>query len=164
MKRISIFLLFSLLVNSAFAQKSQDLEFQNMLDNLLSGSVPYVTVEELTELDQVVILDARERKEFETSHIQNAKHIGYNKMQKEILENISLDDTIVVYCSVGYRSEKIGEKLENLGYKNVYNLYGSIFEWVNRGFPVYNENGKTENVHAFDKDWGQWLKGGNKVY
>ena len=75
------------------------------------------------------------------------------------------DASIVIYCSVGVRSEKIGEKLIAAGYTNVKNLYGSIFEWVNEGNAVYNMNGKATNrVHAYSKTWGIWLKKGVKVY
>ncbi|WP_159038468.1 hypothetical protein [Brumimicrobium mesophilum] len=44
-------------------------------------------------------------------------------------------------------------------------MYGSIFEWVNEGKPVYNLEGEeTMKVHAYSKSWGIWLKKGEKVY
>ena len=71
----------------------------------------------------------------------------------------------MVYCSIGIRSEDISEKLKKAGYTNVYNLYGGIFEWKNRNYPVVNpENEVTEKVHAYSKQWGQWLHKGKKVY
>ena len=52
-----------------------------------------------------------------------------------------------------------------MGYKNVYNLYGGIFEWKNQDLPVFDSNNKeTENVHAFSKEWSQYLTKGKKVY
>ena len=33
---------------------------------------------------------------------------------------------IIVYCSSGYRSKKVQKKLENIGYKKVYNLYNGL--------------------------------------
>ena len=72
---------------------------------------------------------------------------------------------LVVYCSLGIRSESIASKLKKAGYSNVFNLYGGIFEWKNNGFTVYNlENIETENIHAYSKDWGIWLKKGKKVF
>jgi hypothetical protein len=68
-----------------------------------------------------------------------------------------------VYCSIGYRSEKIGEQLQKLGYKNVYNLYGSLFAWVNRGYEVVDINNKsTYTVHGYDAKWAKWIT--NKRY
>ena len=72
---------------------------------------------------------------------------------------------IVVYCSLGIRSEKISEKLKAEGYSNVRNLYGGIFEWKNKGFEVFDSEGKeTEKVHAYSKSWSKWLKNGEKIY
>lgn len=149
---------------SGIAQKSENVSFEQMLDELLDQSVPYITCEELKELNSPILLDARPESEYNVSHLENAKCVGYESFNKEKLAGLSKEDTIVVYCSVGYRSEKIGEKLQELGYKNVYNLYGSIFEWVNQGNDVVNENGTTNQVHAYNKKWGQWLEKGEKVY
>jgi hypothetical protein len=71
---------------------------------------------------------------------------------------------IVVYCSLGIRSEQISERLNNMGYVNVKNLYGGIFEWKNKGYPVLDKNGKeTDSIHIFSKHWGQWLINGIKT-
>lgn len=44
-------------------------------------------------------------------------------------------------------------------------FFGGIFEWKNKDFKVYdNKNKLTENVHAFSKEWSQWLIKGNKIY
>ena len=70
-----------------------------------------------------------------------------------------------MYCSLGIRSEDIAEKLKKVGFTNVRNLYGGIFEWKNKDFKVYDiNNNETENVHAFNNEWGKWLKKGVKIY
>ena len=46
------------------------------------------------------------------------------------------DDHIVVYCQSGHRSNIAAETLADLGYKNVYNVTGSMDAWVAAGFPV----------------------------
>jgi len=158
--------IFSFLICSTgiFAQKTVDKAFDEMLENLLSFSVPYITVDELKEMDGVCLLDARELEEYKVSHIEGAQYIGYNDFSKKALENIPKEQTVVIYCSVGYRSEKIGEKLQRMGYIEVYNLYGSIFEWVNEGYPVVDENGTTTRVHTYNKRWSKWLQNGQAVY
>ena len=78
---------------------------------------------------------------------------------------IPKSDTIVVYCSIGYRSERIGEKLLAAGYKNVFNLYGGIFDWKNNDRVVVDsKNEPTEKVHSYNKTWGLFLDKGEKVY
>ncbi len=70
-----------------------------------------------------------------------------------------------MYCSVGVRSERVGEKLQQAGFKNVRNLYGGIFAWKNKGYVVYNQqNEPTDSVHAYNRYWGQWLTKATKVY
>ena len=165
MKRfVYIFLLFVGFSSSA----------QESLDALLkvynTQSVPYVSVEELRRLqlhEEVIILDAREIEETNVSMIPTALHVGYSKFSSEMTSEKIADKkaTVVVYCSLGVRSEEIGEKLQKAGYQNVKNLYGGIFEWKNKGYPVFDAEGKeTENVHVCAKAWGKWLTGGKKVF
>jgi len=101
------------------------------------------------------------------SHIQNAIHVGYDDFDIDAVAEKITDKSskIVVYCSLGVRSEDIAEQLNNAGYNNIYNLFGGIFEWKNNDLTVYNnEDEPTENVHAFSKKWGKWLLKGIKIY
>ena len=166
MKNNILYILFFLFVISTNAQKSLDV----LLKVNNNESIPYISISELRNLqlkDSVVILDAREMKEFEVSHIASAIYVGYDHFSsEEITPNIQDKNTsIVVYCSLGIRSEDIGEKLKKQGYTNVKNLYGGIFEWKNGDLPIIDSEGKdTENVHVYSKFWGKWLENGKKVY
>lgn len=146
----------------------KDKAFDLMLDGLLSNSIRQIEVNELKgkiNKQNVIILDSREQNEFQISHIAGATHIGYNNFKKSEVKDLPKDKEVIVYCSVGYRSEKIGEKLKKMGFKDVKNLRGGIFEWKNEGLPVVNNKGDTTNqVHAYDQKWGIWLTKGEKVY
>lgn len=143
-------------------------DFNKKINSLLSYSVPAVSVAHLVDIqnEDVLILDSRELDEYETSHIPNAKYIGYKDMQTALLDNVDKNKKIVVYCSIGYRSEKMGEKIKKLGFTNVFNLYGSIFEWVNQGHPVVDKNGNTtEDIHTYNRRWSKWVDADvNKIY
>jgi rhodanese-related sulfurtransferase len=152
---------------------SSTVSAQNKLDKLLNKwnhkNVPYMSVETLAlPKTKAILLDAREEKEFKVSHLENAISVGYDNFKiEETLQKLPKDKAtkIVVYCSLGIRSETIAYKLIQEGYTNVYNLYGGIFEWKNADFQVIDTLGKsTEKVHAFNKSWGKWLKKGEKVY
>jgi len=147
---------------------AQEPAFKKTIDGLLRFSVPQINCvalkEKLETTEKIYLLDARELEEFGVSHLKDAIAAGYNKFSLDKLSQIPKDKLVVVYCSVGYRSEKIGEKLLKAGYKKVYNLYGGIFEWSNLGYPLHNTSGKTTEVHAFDPSWGKWLKKAKKVY
>lgn len=146
--------------------KSQD--FDQMVDQLIDNSVPLIYPDSLNSLlksePDLVILDAREKSEYDVSHLQNAIWVGYDNFKLENLK-IGTDKDIVVYCSVGYRSEKVGEKLEDAGFRNVSNLHGGIFDWVNHGYPIVDNNGKnTVKIHPYSNSWGKWLTKGEKTY
>ncbi len=139
--------------------------FRVMLHGLLHHSVPELGVQQAVKnTETALFLDAREPAEFAVSHIQGAIQVGYDHFDLQNLPSLPKDKAIVVYCSVGYRSEKVTEKLLNAGFTNVSNLYGGIFEWVNQGLPIVNDTGPTEKVHAYNRTWGVWLKRGKKVY
>ena len=144
---------------------------QNTIDETLGklnkGTVPYISTDELSHSDNVVLLDTRSRQEYEVSHLKNAIWVGYDHFSIDSLSRkLPYKDTpVVVYCSVGVRSEDVGEKLIAKGYRDVKNLYGGIFEWKNEGHPVYDKGGnETEKVHAYSRQWGKLLTNGEKVY
>ena len=140
---------------------TQNPEFDKKVASWLNFTVPTISPNDVKKMPDVLLLDARESEEYKVSHIANAVFIGYNHFEKEALKDIPKDKPIVVYCSIGYRSEKIGEKLQKLGFTKVYNLYGSIFEWVNQGNPVVDSQGATtKKVHTFNRNWSKWVDKG----
>ncbi len=142
--------------------------YDALLSTLYSHTVPTVSADSLSQLaagNAVVILDTRSKEEFEVSHLPKAKWVDYDTFDSSMVSGIAKDVSVVVYCSVGYRSEKIGEKLQQLGFSSVRNLYGGIFQWKNEGRVVVNRrNEPTDSVHTYNKLWSIWLKEGIKVY
>ncbi len=163
MKKLLI--LFLVVSSTTFGQKKLD----KLLQKWNKRNVPYMSVETLAlPKTDAILLDAREEKEYKVSHLEDAILVGYDHFKiKETLEKLPEDKNvkIVVYCSLGIRSETVAYKLIQEGYTNVYNLYGGIFEWKNADFQVIDTLGNTtEKVHTFNKNWGKWLKKGEKVY
>jgi len=154
---------FLLLTTTVLGQK----KLERTLKQLNSESVPYVYVNELKQTAHAVLLDTRKQVEYNVSHLKDAIWVGYKTFSEDsITAKITDKNTpIVVYCSIGVRSEDIGEKLQKAGYTNVKNLYGGIFEWKNQGNLVYKNNTtETDSVHTFNKQWGKLLTQGIKVY
>jgi rhodanese-related sulfurtransferase len=160
-----LLILFCLLSSPLIAQIKNP-EYKQTLDSLYKHTVPLITIDEFIKIDKynLHILDTREEDEFMVSHIKNARHVGNFWFDMRKVYDIPKNSTVVVYCSVGIRSEKIGEKLIAAGYKNVFNLYGGIFEWVNQGHPVYKQNGvQTAEIHTYNNTWDRWAERGTKV-
>jgi rhodanese-related sulfurtransferase len=166
MKQLIFLLLFSInCVATAQNIRTTNSTFEKKIDRLLSETIPFKYVSELTDetLQSFVILDAREKEEYDISHIAGARYIGYDDPEYSAVSDVDKDKPLLVYCSIGYRSEKIGEKLKKQGFTNVYNLYGSIFEWVNQGKKIEDSNGdETKNIHTYNKKWSKWMI--NPVY
>ena len=133
------------------AQKSQDKEHSNNV---------YLTI------------DCRRKDEFEVSHIPNSKNLHFQTDDASLInflveEQNKLFDTdsantklnIVCYCSLGYRSSTLAQRIENLKSshttlrdKNIktWNLEGSIFKWANEKRPMTDLNNlPTKFVHPF---------------
>lgn len=161
--RSSIYFISLFFSMTLFAQKS----IPQVLKRLNKETVPYVKVNELRDKKNIVFFDAREPKEFKVSHIYGALFVGYDHFDPaEVIANVKRKNaTIVVYCSIGVRSERIGEKVQKLGYTNVYNLYGGIFEYKNNDGKVVNDQNKiTDSVHTYNKKWSVYLSKGTKIY
>ena len=138
--------------------------FHRMVKSLIGHTVAEVKTEEINA-EQVVWLDARDLKEHEVSKIKDATFVGYEDFDLSRVSDVSKDANVVVYCSVGYRSEKIAEQLQAAGYTNVSNLVGGIFDWHNQGRPVVDtDNQSTNKVHGYSKTWGIWLTEAEVVY
>ncbi|GIZ10149.1 rhodanese-like domain-containing protein [Flavobacterium sp. UMI-01] len=129
-------------------------------------TVPYVHVNALKN-NPYILLDAREAIEFKVSHIPNAFWVGFSTFKPQQVTKLvkNRNTPILVYCSIGIRSEQIAEQLLKLGYTRVYNLFGGIFEYKNKGGQVVNSQQQaTDSVHAYNKQWSQYLTKGIKIY
>lgn len=142
--------------------------YQQFLRTIYRHTVPTVPAADLArELRQTsppLLLDARTPAEFRVSHLAGARFVNYDSVSTVQFADLDRKLPVVVYCSVGLRSERLGERLHALGFRNVRNLYGGLFEWVNEGHPVVNAAGPTADVHPYSAFWGSWLRRGRKVY
>lgn len=167
MNKLFFFILFTFTNLTISCAQVESKSFDRLLNSMLSKEVSTVSVGELSKenLNKLTLLDAREKKEYNVSHLKNARWVGYEDFNMQRVSGVPKDAPIVIYCSIGVRSEKLGIKLQQAGFTNVRNLYGSIFEWVNQDNPVYDNSGKrTNKVHAYNRVWGVWLNEGEKVY
>jgi rhodanese-related sulfurtransferase len=161
--RLHVILFVLALPFSSFAQTEYSLS--EKVKSLLRGAVPLASNEDIRTWKGATLLDAREQSEFDVSHLPEAIYVGDKKFKMSSVESLSKTDTIIVYCTIGYRSEGIGEKLKSAGYVNVFNLFGGIFSWKNSGGKVVDSSGtETERVHTYNESWSIFLLEGKKVY
>ena len=137
--------------------------FDAMCNGYIEGTVALVSPKQVNRImgvNEIVLLDARETREYNISHIKGALKIGYDNFKLATVKEVDKSKPVYVYCSIGYRSEKIGEKLKKAGFTKVYNMYGGIFNWANSGDILVDGEGKeTTKVHGYNKEWSKWLNG-----
>lgn len=139
-------------------------DLHQFLSKHYDPDIPIIQPNEAQALNAVVWLDTRERAEYQVSRINDALWVGYQDFSLERLASISKQQQVIVYCSLGIRSQEIAQTLRQQGYTKVANLYGGLFHWINLGLPVVDDQGVTEAVHPYNSFWGKWLKRGIKQY
>lgn len=148
----------------ACGQKTYD----QKLESLYQHTVPLIQARALDSLQNerpVIVLDTRSSKEYAVSHLPGARLVNYDDFTLDAVKDVPKDAEVIVYCSVGYRSERVGEQMQEAGYQHVQNLYGGIFAWKNEGQTVVDQRAQpTDSVHTYNRSWSKWLEKGIKVY
>ena len=104
-----------------------------------------------------VLLDIRSAAEFAVSRVPGARHVPLDTVvdfAERELASLDRSQLIVVYCAVGMRSAAAARDLKFLGFTQVKNLRGSLFQWANEGRAL---EGATA-VHPYNEYWGQLLQ------
>ena len=114
--------------------------------------------------ERIILFDTREPDEYAQSHLLGALRVAPDASASAILAQyraLMADATVVVYCSVGWRSglvvQAIRRAAQEAPAKAVFNLRGGIFRWHAEGRPLEFGPGAS-GVHPFSRDWGQLLK------
>lgn len=119
MKKLFLILFTSLFLMSC---KGQETEHFKILD-----SAQY---EQVTSGNKVTVIDVRTPQEYQDGHIKNAQNINVQSADfKAKMGNFDKDKPIYIYCRSGARSAKAGKILEDMGFKEIYDLKGGILSW-----------------------------------
>jgi rhodanese-related sulfurtransferase len=114
--------------------------------------------------ERIILFDTREPDEYAQSHLPGALRVAPDASASAILAQyraLMADATVVVYCSVGWRSGLVVQAIRRAAHeapaKAIFNLRGGIFRWHAEGRPLEFGPGAS-GVHPFSRDWGQLLK------
>jgi rhodanese-related sulfurtransferase len=78
--------------------------------------------------EALFLLDVREPNEFRYAHIENSVLIPLNQIPAR-LDELDKQQTIVVICHHGMRSQHAAQYLEQSGFSDISNLQGGIDAW-----------------------------------
>lgn len=88
-----------------------------------------------------IVLDVRNRKQFDAGHIINARLIEPDQMDSKLesLKN-DLQTPIVVCCESGITSGRVAGLLKKQGHTQVFNLKGGLASWRSENYPLETKN------------------------
>jgi rhodanese-related sulfurtransferase len=88
-------------------------------------------------LKDFVILDVRTAEEFASGHLANAINIDIYKADfKTKISELDRNYKYLVYCRTGSRSAQAAGVMNDLGFKEIYDLGGGITRWIQENNPV----------------------------
>ena len=89
----------------------------------------------VSKRDALYLLDVRTPGEFQQVRLEGAHLIPIDQLVNRLTE-LPKNRPILVYCAVGSRSAQVVNYLARQGYPEVYNLYGGIYSWAQKGYPI----------------------------
>ncbi len=140
-----------------------ELDAMKLFVRLRFWNVPEISTKDLANWltddsrPKPVLLDVRTPAEYAVSHLPGAQQIALDARIDQTLDQFPPDRPIVTYCSVGYRSAELAQRLIAAGRKNIYNMEGSIFQWANEGRPLERDGKPVDTVHPYNDSWGKML-------
>lgn len=81
-----------------------------------------------------VLLDVRTDAEWESGHVQGARHVPLTDILNGIIPDLDKGENIVAYCRSGFRSNIAGSVLAQAGFTSVQSMAGGVTAWKNAGY------------------------------
>ena len=112
--------------------------FQKLVQDAKSRITEISAADAAREIERgAMLIDVREREDWEESHAAGAVHISRGTIELEIEEQApALDTPIICHCGGGSRSALVADNLQKMGYTNVKSLAGGFKAWKRAGLPV----------------------------
>lgn len=89
------------------------------------------------ENSNFVIIDVRTPQEYTDGHIENALNLDYySENFRDELNELNKERIYLIYCASGNRSSRASSIMEELTFREVYNMLGGITQWKAEGYPV----------------------------
>lgn len=86
---------------------------------------------------EAVIVDVRDRDEWDEGHIPGANHLSRGTIELDIEEKVPDPNAMIIcHCGGGGRSALAAESLQKMGYKNVRSMAGGFKGWKAAGLPT----------------------------
>ncbi len=144
MKRLLLLFLVSLVigvvvtggcVGSETATPNQETQLQ-IIENITPQEA-FTLIQNNKDNPDFVTLDVRTPEEFVDGYIEDAVNLDYySETFRNELNDLDKDKTYLIYCQSGNRSGRALDIMEELNFREVYNISGGIIAWNAEGLPT----------------------------
>ncbi len=86
-----------------------------------------ISIYELLNLSNPIIIDIRDNFSYNKGHIKNALNIPYYSLLSNYNIYLNKDDTYYLYCDYGHQSKEISNRLNMFGYHTIYIKEGYLY-------------------------------------
>jgi thioredoxin 1 len=110
------------------------------------------------------LIDVRTPEEYTSGHLRNAVNIDYNSGDfEDLLSKLDKSKPVLVYCLSGGRSSHAANKMQNMGFTQVYNMDGGIMKWNGAGKPIEKGSTPAKSNGMTMEEFNEIVGGGNYV-
>ena len=104
--------------------------------NSASGVIPQKAIM-LINREGAIVVDVREKKEFDAGHVVDSINIPSTKLKQRITElKKYTQKPIIVVCKLGQHSGEAAKVIQEAGHEDVFKLSGGITEWRAQSLPL----------------------------
>lgn len=94
----------------------------------------------LINRSDAIVLDLRDKKEFDAGHIVDSFNIPYGKLAQRLSElDKYKQKPVIVVCKLGQQSGMAAKQVQDAGFADVHKLAGGISEWRAQSLPLVNK-------------------------
>ena len=121
--------------------------------------MPWDMDDMLKENPDILVLDVRERDEYDTMHVPNSLNVprgivesacewGYEETEPELVK--ARDRVVIIVCRSGYRSILAAFNLQLLGFKSVYSLSTGLRGYNDYELPLVDIEERPVDIEIAD--------------
>ncbi len=91
----------------------------------------------LINRSDAIVVDVREKKEFDSGHIVDAINMPLAKLDQRLTElKKHQKKPVIVVCKLGQHSAEAAKKIQEAGHEEVFKLSGGVTEWKAQSMPL----------------------------
>jgi len=107
------------------------------INEVISTQTAYKMIQINQENPNFVIIDVRTQEEFNTGHITKASMVDYESLDFNTkISELDRNKKYLVYCRTARRSGLAVKVMQDLGFREVYDMAKGINQWKAEGLPI----------------------------